>query len=178
MPEFALPTEALTVTLEIAPSPAARACAVEETIPLGLLITNITGGGEFDAVSRKIRWGPFLDSTARTVSYQVSPPAGTGSIPAPCFAGVASFDGRSVPIAAASEWPPVCRLQAGLSRQDASVQFIVRGVAGARFLIETTPDLVHWTPLVTVTNTLGSVQVCDPTANGSPQRFYRARLLE
>jgi hypothetical protein len=45
-------------------------------------------------------------------------------------------------------------------------------------VIETTSDLQTWTPLMTVTNTVGGVQVCDPAANGSPQRFYRARMVQ
>ena len=72
LPEFAGPTEPVTVTLELAPSPLTKACAVEEVIPSSVAVANITGNGEWDAASRKIKWGPFLDATSHTVSYQAS----------------------------------------------------------------------------------------------------------
>jgi uncharacterized delta-60 repeat protein len=71
-----------------------------------------------------------------------------------------------------------CRLSAALCPRTGLPQFMLTGPAGARVLIEATSDFKTWAPLMTVTNTLGSVQVCDPAANGSPQRFYRAYRIE
>ena len=71
-----------------------------------------------------------------------------------------------------------CRLSAALCPRTGLPQFMLTGPAEATVVIEATSDLQTWTPLMTVTNTLSGVQVCDPAANGSPQRFYRARLLE
>ena len=71
-----------------------------------------------------------------------------------------------------------CRLSATLCPRTGLPQVLLAGPAGARVLIEATSDFKTWAPLMTVTNTLGSVQVCDPAANGSPQRFYRAYRIE
>jgi uncharacterized delta-60 repeat protein len=73
---------------------------------------------------------------------------------------------------------PTCRLITSLCPRTGQPQVMVTGPIGARVLIEAASDLRSWTPLMTVTNTLSGVQVCDPTANGSPQRFYRARRFE
>lgn len=86
------------------------------------------------------------------------------------FMGIARLNGNS-PTAG-------CRLITSLCPRTGQPQVMLTGPAGARVVIEATSDLKTWTPLMTVTNTLGSVQVCDPTDSGSPQRFYRARLVE
>ncbi len=42
------------------------------------------------------------------------------------------------------------------------------------YLIETSSDLIHWTSLVTVTNTSGVTPFTDSSATNADQRFYRA----
>lgn len=73
---------------------------------------------------------------------------------------------------------PGCRLSTSLCPRTGQPQVMLTGPAGAIVVIEATSDLKIWAQLVTVTNTVGGVQVCDPAANGSPQRFYRVRLVE
>jgi hypothetical protein len=58
-----------------------------------------------------------------------------------------------------------------------TARFRLNGEAGKRYVIETSPDLSTWTPLVT--NTVppgGFVSVEDPDVNQRSQRFYRAIL--
>ena len=71
-----------------------------------------------------------------------------------------------------------CRLSTVLCPRTGQPQVLLTGPIGARVVIEATSDLRSWTPLMTVTNTLGSLQVCDPAANGSPQRFYRGQSVQ
>jgi hypothetical protein len=42
-------------------------------------------------------------------------------------------------------------------------------------VLETSPDLLHWQPVVTNAPVGNTVQFLDPAAAGLPQRFYRAR---
>jgi alpha-tubulin suppressor-like RCC1 family protein len=71
-----------------------------------------------------------------------------------------------------------CRLSISRGPGSGAPQIDLTGPMGARMLLETTSDLRAWAPLMTVTNTAGRVSVLDPSAHGSPQRFYRAKLLE
>jgi uncharacterized delta-60 repeat protein len=71
-----------------------------------------------------------------------------------------------------------CRLTSSLCPQTGLPQVMLTGPVGAVVVIEATSDLRTWIPLTTVTNTLGGVEICDPGANGSPQRFYRARGVD
>jgi uncharacterized delta-60 repeat protein len=54
----------------------------------------------------------------------------------------------------------------------------LRGRLGARFLIETSSDLVSWIPWITLTNTAGVIEFSDPGRAEVKQRFYRARPIE
>ena len=87
-----VPGEPLVITLSVSPA-AARAYVVEEQSPPGWAVASISDGGELDAVNGTVKWGPFLDNTPRSLSYQATPPATADR--AVSFAGVASFDGTS-----------------------------------------------------------------------------------
>ncbi len=91
---------ALTVRLVAQPPATTAAYAVEEELPEGLVVLQISHGGVFDPGTRKIKFGPFLDADARTLTYSfVYPPwgmCGLGGIYT--FEGWASADGVSSPI--------------------------------------------------------------------------------
>ena len=53
------------------------------------------------------------------------------------------------------------------------VQLTGQGEAGATYVIESSSDLVHWDPLVTLLNNPQNWQFTDTTAIGVSQRFYR-----
>ncbi|MGE3310269.1 MAG: Ig-like domain-containing protein [Limisphaerales bacterium] len=105
-----------TVHLDIEPSPSVALAFVEESLPENAVVSNITESGTLDPVQRKIKWGPFIGSTFRTLSYQVTVPG-----PSPrgaLFSGTAAFDGESVPIAG----PSVVPLDHPPSAQPESIQ--------------------------------------------------------
>jgi uncharacterized delta-60 repeat protein len=51
------------------------------------------------------------------------------------------------------------------------------GIAGGRYLIETSDDLRAWLPWILLDNPVSPLDLLDPTAGGANQRFYRARLV-
>jgi alpha-tubulin suppressor-like RCC1 family protein len=71
-----------------------------------------------------------------------------------------------------------CRLITSRCPQTGLPQVLLTGPAGVVVVIEATTDLRTWAPLMIVTNTLAGVQVCDPRASGSSQRFYRGRRMD
>jgi len=94
----------IPVTIE--PPSGTSAVALEVQLPAGWVVAAISDDGAWDDVHSKIKWGPFFDDLARTVTFQVRPEvqAGTGksrSLRGPRLTGVSgtvSFDGVNYPI--------------------------------------------------------------------------------
>jgi hypothetical protein len=167
-----VPGEPLTITISITSGSDTRAYAVEDTIPTNWTVAAIAEGGEFDAVNGQVKWGPFLDSNSRAVSYQVTPPASASGIAV--FTGAASFDGASVAIGGARQLRAGSRLTAMSQPRGDSFSLTVTGELGRKYVIEASTDLITWTPLLVVTNTLGRVEFSDSAWRVHSQRFYRA----
>jgi len=79
------------VSLIVTPDSGVSAYAVEESIPAGLTPSEITDGGAWDVVNRKVKWGPFFDTTPKTLTYVLTGVAGDYSL-----SGTGGFDGSSV----------------------------------------------------------------------------------
>lgn len=61
-------------------------------------------------------------------------------------------------------------------QSDGSSLLTLTGGAGDQYTIETSTNLLDWTPAGSVTNATGQIQFMDSGAGGSLQRFYRARV--
>jgi hypothetical protein len=90
-----------------------------------------------------------------------------------CFIDITSVVAAPGGIAA-----PTPAVQVGLVKRAANgrVTLQLSGPAGARFLIETSTDLLTWERLTEVASDGGQVTYEDANADNPPQRFYRARL--
>lgn len=84
------------ITLEAMPGGVTDAFAIEEGVPAGWEFGSATEGGVFDPVTRRIKWGPFLDRTSRTLAYRIKPPVTPERTAS--FAGMAVFNLEVVPI--------------------------------------------------------------------------------
>jgi hypothetical protein len=62
-----------------------------------------------------------------------------------------------------------------LSPQPGGMQVTLQGTPGRTYSIETSTDLVHWTPLTSQLNSTGTINITDAAATNYPMRFYRAR---
>ena len=85
--------QALQVSVQVTPPVSTQSYAVEETPPIGWTVSGIDNGGTFDAVNGKVKWGPFFDANARTLSYSVTPPVGTTGQKS--FSGTVSINGTN-----------------------------------------------------------------------------------
>jgi len=170
---------AFTVALTITPAANVSVYAVEEQVLPGLNVANFSTSGVFDAINRKIKWGPFFDNSPRTLSYQVVAPSNASATLS--FAGAVSFDGvataiagiprtRSGPIVA-----PVLNPSAVIS--NGQLTFTLTGSANDPYQIETSTDLVNWSLLSSVINSDGMVLFTEPAASNLPSRFYRAVVV-
>ncbi len=86
------------VTLQVVPLAGISAYAVVESIPAGWTVGSISDGGALDASRGELKWGPFTDSTPRTLQYLVTPPASPGGSETIPWVGSGWFDGVSIPI--------------------------------------------------------------------------------
>ena len=55
-----------------------------------------------------------------------------------------------------------------------SMQLTLNGIAGWRYTVSGSTDLVDWTPLTSFVATNASTQIVDPAAGSFSHRFYRA----
>jgi hypothetical protein len=158
--------------IEIAVKPqGARAYAVEESVPAGAQITEISNGGEFDPQNSRIKWGPFIENQPQILSYRIE--SGAVGSREFVFSGTASFDGTSVIVSGGQQ----IRIGDGITAiqrlSDGKIQLDLQGWAGAKCRVETSNNLTDWTPLVTLVNTDGKLTFEDPVAANAAHRFYR-----
>ena len=95
----AAPGIPVTVTIAVTPEVGTLVWAVEETPPEGWTITGISDGGIFDDQAKQVRWGVFLDTTPRILTYDVTPPSVCGNGQ---FEGEVVFDSTVVTIGGAT----------------------------------------------------------------------------
>lgn len=173
VPSAYVPGESFQVRVRIAPPSGVSVYALEAQVPETLLVNEVNEGGTFDAVRHVVRWGLFFDSTQRELSFSAK---SFGSLlAAVILTGRLSFDGSDEAISGVATIPPSVRL-AFLQRSAEGRFGLALGQAdGKLYLIESSPDLRNWAPLVTLMNASGILQFDDPEASRSAQRFYRVR---
>ncbi len=90
-PSIYTPESPVEVLIDVTPDPGTMVHAVEDAPPVGWTVSNINESGAWDSVNEKVKWGLFFDASVRTLTYDITPPAGeTGE---KTFSGTASFDG-------------------------------------------------------------------------------------
>jgi len=148
---------------------------VEDTVPPGWTVANVSHQGELDAVHGQLKWGPFVDSQARQLVYEVVAPASSdGGV---SFAGSISVDGVSRMVTGPRESLPTCRL-AGLRSLGADRLLLnIQGLQDAAFEVEASFDLERWFPLETVRPINGQIEIHDPDHRRLPRRFYRLQWV-
>lgn len=173
------PGAAFEVTIAVQPPSGSSASAVEERVPAGWIPANISHEGTFDAEGSVIRWGVFLDGTARTLRYSLTPPAGVTS--AAQFHGDVSFDGGQERIAGSERvFAADASVAFGLThcerRGDGSIQLKLSGASGQLCVLEVSADLQAWTVISEIFLPDGELTFVEDEAGGGSRRFYRLRV--
>jgi hypothetical protein len=169
----------MSVTVRSVPPNGAQVYAVEDQIPFGWVVANgsISDGGAFDAGSRKVKWGPFFDSTARTLSYGINPKTNTALA---TFVGTASYDGVDVPITGRrislrAPFMPE-NVNAGRNIRTNGFRILAQGEVDRVYVLEgtDTPWLTNsWVPLFTNQNGVTDLDFTDYSTTNRAARFYR-----
>jgi len=96
LPPAYLPGSVFRVHLLADPLWDASVYAVEDRVPPGWSVTDISHDGAFDTHTGKVKFGPFGDPVPRALTYDVQSPMDANDLQ--CFTGTASADGASYPI--------------------------------------------------------------------------------
>jgi len=65
----------ISVSLTATPASGTMNYLIEDTPPAGWTVSNISHSGAFDEATGKVKFGPFFDSTARNLTYDLTIPA-------------------------------------------------------------------------------------------------------
>jgi hypothetical protein len=176
LPASFQPGVPITVTIISMPRSFVLNYALEHQPPDGwtVLTNSISYGGSFDAARGKVKWGPFFENTPRTNSYQVVPPLDAGAVGR--FVGGAAFDGVTADFVGPRETvrngnPPARFSSVRLS--PGGVELTLQGGDGV-VTIQSSTDLIEWSPVETLATSGGSVVFMDSSATNRVQSFYRA----
>lgn len=172
------PGVAANFQIHVAPPTGTSSYAVEEKVPLGWSVSNISNDGNFNSAVGAIRWGAFFDDTERTLSYTLTPPPAVTVIAH--LVGRVSFDGSVYEIGGSDQMtstdttatPTLAKCQTDGSGK---VHLELTGAAGQVGVLQSSPDLVHWQDVTTLYLPDGTVQF-DDDASGSVVRYYRLQI--
>jgi outer membrane protein assembly factor BamB len=167
----------MTVRFSVAPETNRVVYAVEDQPPAGWIATNISSPGEWDSLTKKVKWGPFFDHQPRALSYDVISPTNTTGIAT--FVGVSSIDGTNLVFDGqrrTADTPPIPLLTAITNSLDTGLQFTLRSAWGFNCEIQVSVDLTNWDTLTNLFPTNDLTTVIDPDVLSYTQRFYRALL--
>ena len=144
-PEAFAAGSAAAVRYQALPSSGMRTYALEDVPPAGWRVVSVQDGGTYDAVNRKVKWGPYFDRKPRSVGYTVVPDR---LVAGQRFEGRGSYDGLLVAVTGrrgAVEEPSLVSARVVMDKHPAG--WFVWGSPGGRYRVEQSQDLRAWSVL-------------------------------
>jgi hypothetical protein len=167
-----VPGVPLDVKINVTPPAGTSTYVVEETVPLDWQVSNISDGGFFDEVNRKIKWGLFFDANTRALTYQLTAPVSAHGVIK--FDGVVSFDGMDVSVVGGLQTVAASKLGSLVKGPNNRFTLNFDGSAGKDFGIEVSNDLINWKQIGKLRNENGHAAFSDDDMTSKKQTFYRA----
>jgi hypothetical protein len=169
------PGQPMQVTIHVQPAPGVAACAIEEQVPDGWSVADISDGGS--VTNGVIRWGLFLDNAERSLTYKLVAPSTVTSIGT--IEGTASFDGvvisTSGPNNAASINTSAPLSLSVAQSVNGAAHLHLSGPAGQPCVLDASSDLIRWTPVESLFLPDGQLDFEDFEMAGG-DRYYRLRV--
>jgi hypothetical protein len=167
-----------TVTIDVQPG-TAGAYALEENIPAGWTVLNVSGGGAFDEVNNAVRWGLYLDNEGRTLTYQLIPPTNVVSVGQ--LIGELTLDGDVLTLEGDSSVVAVdkaneLRLATVMASDPPGIKLKLSGAAGQVCVLESSSDLESWELVSELFLPDGELEFVDTEQQQNSQRYYRLRV--
>lgn len=179
LPKFFINNLPVLISVTVTPLAGVTAYAAEDQPPPGWTFVSADNAGFWDAKRRKVKWGPFFDSQARTFSYVATP--GPLAENAGYFRGGTAFNGavgehsgRRITYRRGAPVRPAFQVNAPTAFGTLDISW--NGFPGETYLLQSSPDLLNWTTLNTVTvDTTNVIHFVDPAGTlTEPMKFYRA----
>ncbi|MCI0536033.1 MAG: hypothetical protein L0Z50_12480 [Verrucomicrobiales bacterium] len=178
MPRSYQASQTFSVTVMVRPAPKTSVYAVQENVPDGWQVSEVSEAGQFDQPAGTVRWGLFFDDQARTLTYRITP---TDEAARVVFEGVASFDGRSLPTSGVREAflnGALAKLIGRWTDRGTGFEVVLYAEPSRDYHVDASVDLVTWETVGEVkTDATGEVRFTDPQATATV-RFYRALPVE
>jgi hypothetical protein len=176
--EVVKPGASADLKLRIEPPSGTSAYAVEEEVPSGWIISNVSHNGSVDADTGRIRWGVFFDSQARELAYTITPPANVAEIGR--LRGNVSYDGavrqltgreRLISVEDAKRpWLERC------DREEKGNRLHLSGEPGQVGVLQRSSDLATWEDVSAVFLSDGTAEVLDEGASTNGHVYYRLQV--
>ena len=135
-----VPVEAggtVSVRLEVRPRSGLQFQVIEETLPEGWTLIDLTQGG-LALSARQLRWGPWVDDQARDITYRLRAP----SLPAPgTWSGQSTLGEDVVPTQGASQLQVLAKAQGSVIRSFGSARYTAGQTLNVRLNV-TPPESV------------------------------------
>jgi hypothetical protein len=176
VPEKYVPGVTLTINSQVNPPAGTLAYLVEEVVPQGWTVSNISDDGTFDSANHIVKWGLFYDANPQKLSFDLLPPQDSkGKLK---ITGLASFDGYDVPLGGHGESDESSKLgRPQRNGHGGGMDITLEGGLGQTFAIEVSTDLINWTQVATFTNVNGLMHFLDSDASVLKQKFFRAVII-
>jgi hypothetical protein len=171
LPALVIPGEPFTAAVAVQPAAPVSSYAVEEQPPSGAVVSLVSDAGVYDAAAGIVRWGPFFDSSPRTLSYQLMVQAASPT--SLVFVGRASFDGVSDITGGSQSISTSVRLKQLTVLASGETSLSLGAADGQVYQIQSSTDLEHWVVLLTLTNSNSVLRFQDPNWGKAAQSFYR-----
>jgi hypothetical protein len=166
------------VTINVTPGAGVASYTLEEIVPEGWTVADISGEGAFSPENSAIRWGLFLDNEGRTLSYRLIPRNGTA--PDGTLLGEMTIDGDVLTVRGDAQVVPVesttpLSMATTLATSGSGVSLNLTGPSGQICVIEASTDLEHWTQIAEVFLPNGRLNFSELDTEENAQRYYRLR---
>jgi sugar lactone lactonase YvrE len=174
MPSNWVAGQTITVQLQIIPATNIVVYGVEETPPADWLPKNVSDNGRWDALTGKIKWGPFYDAIPRNMTYALTPPVGGTNMV--FWGGIACFDRTGLIIGGVRQMeylvPP--RLEIQDSGPELGLSLLLYGGIGQIYQMQWATNLTDWVNWLLLTNLSEVTVVQDVIPTDADQKIYRA----
>jgi hypothetical protein len=163
-------------SLKVTPATNVLVYAVEEELPAGWEFVTASDGAT-NVTRGKLRWGPFFDAKARTLSFEVAATVAAADVTT--LTGHGGFDGLGVETSGRlqmlrSDAPLAPEFTAYRVVPGAGFEVTLKGLVGEHYILSASTNLISWKPLATLTNLTGTIKYLDAGATNLSQRSYRA----
>jgi hypothetical protein len=180
LPNRCFPGQTVEVKIKVESSANVSAWAVEERVPVGWTVSDISNEGRYDARTRSIRWGLFYTKKPHVLSCRATAPAEVST--EVTFNGLVAFDGIERPIegdgwVVATDEKNALRIKSVGRHANGSMRLQVAGPANQLFAVEVSSDLVHWFEAGSRLLINGELEVEDDDAATTDMRYYRLRPI-